>query len=178
MGAAAERGTVEQLVRPVVEAAGLELWDVSFEKEAGRMVLRVVVDRDGGIDLDTISSTSERVSRRLDLEAFSEDRPYSLEVSSPGLERPLREPRHFGRSVGQTVKVKTAVAVGGRKTHEGALVSADSSLSKTSRTQLPSTSISTRSHVRRPTCCTTASTSGWSFAKSRSPLGARPAAMP
>jgi ribosome maturation factor RimP len=126
VGAAAERGTVERLVRPVVEAAGLELWDVSFEKEAGRMVLRVVVDREGGIDLDTISSTSERVSRRLDLEAFSPDRPYSLEVSSPGLERPLREPRHFERSVGLPVKVKTAVPVGGRKTHEGALVSADS----------------------------------------------------
>ncbi len=74
MGAAAEREAVQQLVRPVVEAAGLELWDVSFEKEAGRMVLRVVVDRDGGIDLDTISSTSERVSRRLDLEGFSPDR--------------------------------------------------------------------------------------------------------
>jgi ribosome maturation factor RimP len=126
VGAAAERGTVEQLVRPVVEAAGLELWDVSFEKEAGRMVLRVVVDRDGGVDLDTISSTSERVSRRLDLEAFSEDRPYSLEVSSPGLERPLREPRHFERSVGQSVKVRTAAPVDGRRTHEGALVSADS----------------------------------------------------
>jgi ribosome maturation factor RimP len=126
VGAAAERGTVEQLVRPVVEAAGLELWDVSFEKEAGRMVLRVVVDRDGGVDLDTISSTSERVSRRLDLEEFSPDRPYSLEVSSPGLERPLRKPRHFERSVGQTVKVKTAVPLGGGRTHEGALVSADS----------------------------------------------------
>jgi ribosome maturation factor RimP len=126
VGAAAEREAVEQLVRPVVEAAGVELWDVSFGKEAGRMVLRVVVDRDGGIDLDTISSTSELLSRRLDLEGFSPDRPYALEVSSPGLERPLREPRHFERSIGQTVKVKTAAPVGGRTTHEGALVSADS----------------------------------------------------
>lgn len=126
MGAAAEREAVEQLVRPVVEAAGVELWDVSFGKEAGRMVLRVFVDRDGGIDLETISSTSERLSRRLDLEGFSPEEPYSLEVSSPGLERALREPRHFERSVGQTVKVKTAAPVGGRRTHEGALVSADS----------------------------------------------------
>jgi ribosome maturation factor RimP len=126
VGAAAEREAVEQLVRPVVEAAGVELWDVSFGKEAGRMVLRVFVDRDGGIDLETISSTSERLSRRLDLEGFSPEEPYSLEVSSPGLERVLREPRHFERSVGQTVKVKTAAPVGGRRTHEGALVSADS----------------------------------------------------
>ncbi len=116
---------VEDLVGPVVEASGLELWDVSFRKESGRMILRVTVDRDGGVDLETISQTSERLSRRLDLEGFSGDRPYSLEVSSPGLERTLREPRHFERSVGQQVKVKTAEPVGGRRVHEGALVSAD-----------------------------------------------------
>jgi ribosome maturation factor RimP len=119
------RGNAEELVRPVVEAAGLELWDVTFRKEAGRMVLRVLVDRDGGVDLDTLSQTSERLSRRLDLEGFAADAAYSLEVSSPGLERPLREPRHFERSVGQRVKVKTARPIEGRKVHEGALVSAD-----------------------------------------------------
>jgi ribosome maturation factor RimP len=119
------RGDVEGLIRPVVEASGLELWEVSFGKEAGRMVLRVTVDRDGGIDLDTISETSERLSRRLDLEGFSEERPYSLEVGSPGLERALREPWQYGRSVGQRVKVKTAAPVGGRQVHEGELVSAD-----------------------------------------------------
>jgi ribosome maturation factor RimP len=119
------RGNAEELVRPVVEAAGLELWDVTFRKEAGRMVLRVLVDRDGGVDLDALSETSERLSRRLDLEGFASDAAYSLEVSSPGLERPLREPRHFERSVGQRVKVKTARPIEGRKVHEGALVSAD-----------------------------------------------------
>ncbi|HYX79360.1 MAG TPA: ribosome maturation factor RimP [Actinomycetota bacterium] len=119
------RADVEGLVRPVVEASGLDLWEVSFGKEAGRMVLRVVVDREGGVDLDTISATSERLSRRLDLEGFSEDRPYALEVSSPGLERALREPRHFARSVGWQVRVKTRRPVEGRTVHEGALVSAD-----------------------------------------------------
>jgi ribosome maturation factor RimP len=119
------RGNVEELVRPVVEAGGLELWDVTYRKEAGRMVLRVLVDRDGGVDLDTISATSERLSRRLDLEGFSGDRAYSLEVSSPGLERALREPRHFGWSVGRRVKVKTTAPLGGGMVHEGALVSAD-----------------------------------------------------
>jgi ribosome maturation factor RimP len=125
LGAARERGTVEELVRPVVEAVGLSLWDVNLRKEAGRLVLRVTVDREGGVDLETIAETSERVSRRLDLEGYSEGRPYSLEVSSPGLERPLREPRHFERSVGQKVRVKTEAPVEGRKVHEGALVSAD-----------------------------------------------------
>jgi len=115
---------VETLVRPVVEAAGLELWDLTYRKEGGRMVLRVVVDREGGLDLGTISETSERLSRRLDLEDFG-NRRYSLEVSSPGLERPLKEPRHFRRSVGERVKVKTVEPVDGRKVFEGALVSAD-----------------------------------------------------
>jgi ribosome maturation factor RimP len=125
VGRRGERGSVEELVRPVVEASGLELWDVSFRKESGRMVLRVLVDRHGGVDLDTISATSERLSRRLDVEGFSEDRAYELEVSSPGVERRLREPRHFARSVGKRVRVRTAEPVGGSRVHEGALVSAD-----------------------------------------------------
>jgi ribosome maturation factor RimP len=114
----------EALVRPVVESAGLELWEVTFRKEAGRKVLRVTVDRDGGIDVDTISEMSERLSRRLDLEDFGRGR-YQLEVSSPGLERPLRQPRHFQRSLGEQVKVKTVEPVAGSKIHVGALVSAD-----------------------------------------------------
>ncbi|MEW6058540.1 MAG: ribosome maturation factor RimP [Actinomycetota bacterium] len=115
---------VEALVRPVVEAAGLEFWDVTYRKEGGRMVLRVTVDRQGGIDLDAISAASERISRRLDLEGFGESR-YQLEVSSPGLVRALRRPRHFQLSVGERVRVKTKESVRGSKTHEGALVSAD-----------------------------------------------------
>ncbi|MBI2238665.1 MAG: ribosome maturation factor RimP [Actinobacteria bacterium] len=115
---------VEALVRPVVESAGLELVEVTFRKEGGRRILRVTVDREGGVDLDTISQTSERVSRRLDLEGF-EPGPYSLEVSSPGIERPLRSPLDFERRVGERVKVKTAQPVGGSRTHAGALVSAD-----------------------------------------------------
>ena len=96
----------EELVRPVVEAAGLELVDVAFRRDSGRRVLRVTVDRPGGVDLDTISATSEKVSRRLDLEGFAPG-PYALELSSPGLERPLKEPGDFRRRVGVRVKVKT-----------------------------------------------------------------------
>jgi ribosome maturation factor RimP len=68
---------------------------------------------------------SERVSRRLDLEDFGKAR-YELEVSSPGVERPLRRPWQFQRSIGEKVKVKTVEPVNGIRTHEGALVSADS----------------------------------------------------
>jgi ribosome maturation factor RimP len=116
---------VEELVRPVVEADGLELWDLKYRTESGRRLLRVTVFRPGGVDLETISRTSERLSRRLDLEGFSDDRAYDLEVTSPGLERPLREPRHFERSVGEEVRVKTVAPVEGRSVLEGALVSAD-----------------------------------------------------
>ena len=115
---------VEALVGPVVESSGLEVWEVSFRGEGGRSVLRVAVDREGGVDLDSIAEVSERLSRRLDLEDFG-PKGYSLEVSSPGLERALRTPRHFERSVGERVKVKTAGPVEGRQVHEGALVSAD-----------------------------------------------------
>ena len=116
---------VEALVRPVVEAGGLEVWEVSFGREPGGRILRVMVDREGGVDLDTISAVSQRLSRRLDLEGFGQDGPYDLEVGSPGVERRLREPRHFERSVGELVKVKTVEPVDGRRVHEGALVSAD-----------------------------------------------------
>jgi ribosome maturation factor RimP len=122
---AKDAAEVEAIVRPVVEGAGLELWDVSFHGASGRSVLRVTVDREGGVDLDTIAETSERLSRRLDLEGFAGDRPYELEVSSPGVERRLREARHFVRSVGERVRVKTVEPLEGTKVHEGALVSAD-----------------------------------------------------
>jgi ribosome maturation factor RimP len=115
---------VEALVRPVVESSGLELVEVSFRKEGGRRILRVTVDREGGVDLDTISEASERLSRRLDLQGFASG-SYTLEVSSPGVERPLRSPHDFERRVGERVRVKTARPVDGSRTHTGTLVRAD-----------------------------------------------------
>jgi ribosome maturation factor RimP len=116
---------VEALVRPVVETAGLELWEVTFRREGGRRVLRVMVDREGGVDLDTLSEASERVSRRLDLEGFEPGGSYALEVTSPGVERLLRAPEHFRRSVGEQVKVRTREPVDGSRAHSATLVSAD-----------------------------------------------------
>jgi ribosome maturation factor RimP len=118
------RMEAETLIRPVVEAAGLELVDVAFRRESGTRVLRVVVDTDGGVDVDTLADIAEKVSRRLDVEGFAPG-PYALEVSSPGIERPLKRPRDFERRVGDTVRVKTTVPVGGRTSIVGALVSAD-----------------------------------------------------
>ena len=117
---------LEGLVRPAVEAVGLDLVEVSFHREQGRRVLRVFVDREGGVDLEAISQASERVSRRLDLEGFAPG-PYTLEVSSPGVERPLRGPLDFSRRVGEKVKVKTARPVEGTRSLTGTIVAAGTS---------------------------------------------------
>ena len=114
---------VESLVGPVIEGAGLELVEVSFHRGSGRGLLRVTVDRDGGVDLEAIAVASERISRRLDIEGYDPG-PYTLEVSSPGLERPLRRPEEFARRVGSKVKVKTARPVEGARNMTGTIVEA------------------------------------------------------
>jgi ribosome maturation factor RimP len=117
---------VEALLRPVVEAAGLELVEAAYNRERGRRILRVTVDRDepGGVDLDAIAEVSGRISRRLDLEDVASG-PYDLEVSSPGVERPLKRPKEFRRHTGEKVKVRSVAPVDGSKTHTGTLEEAD-----------------------------------------------------
>ncbi len=112
------------MVEPVVEAAGMELVEVTFRREQGGKVLRVLVDRDGGVDLEAISTISQRLSRRLDIEGFDPG-PYSLEVSSPGVERPLTRPHDFAKRVGTKVKVRTTEPIDGARTHTGTISSAD-----------------------------------------------------
>jgi ribosome maturation factor RimP len=115
---------LESMVEPVVKTAGMELVELTFRREGGGKILRVTVEREQGLDLDTISEISKRISRRLDAEGFDPG-PYSLEVSSPGVERPLRRPEDFAKRIGQRVKVKTSEPVEGSKVHVGALVGAD-----------------------------------------------------
>jgi ribosome maturation factor RimP len=87
-------------------------------------VLRVTIDREEGVDLDTIADVSERVSRRLDLEGFEPGWPYTLEVSSPGVERPLKAPHEFARRIGSRVRVKTARPIEGSRVLHGTIVDA------------------------------------------------------
>ncbi len=96
-------------VEPAVAAVGLELYDVEITGSGKARVLRVLVDRDGGIDLDGIAAATEAVSPVLDAPALAAaiPGPYALEVSSPGLERPLRTAAHFARAQGETISVKT-----------------------------------------------------------------------
>lgn len=108
------------LVEPLVVAEGLELVDVQL---AGGS-LQVFVDRPGGLDLEAISLLSRRISDVLDENDPVPGR-YVLEVSSPGLERPLRRPEHFRRFVGTPVSVKTKPGVEGERRHKGPLEEAD-----------------------------------------------------
>ena len=116
--------SVSDRVRDVVEAplatSGLELVDV---EHAGNL-LRVTVDRPGGVDLDTISDASRLVSDALDRTDVVPGR-YVLEVSSPGVERPLRTPEHFRRFVGSRVAVRTRPHTEDERRIEGELEAAD-----------------------------------------------------
>ena len=111
---------VRELVEPVLEAEGLELVDALLAGGA----LQIFVDRPGGIDLDAISAVTTTVSALLDEHDPIPGR-YTLEVSSPGLERPLRRPEHFRRFVGTTVAVKTRPGTDGERRARGLLEAAD-----------------------------------------------------
>lgn len=107
-------------LRPVIGAVGLELVDV--ELRSG--VLLVTVDREGGVDLDALTDANRAASAVLD-ELDPIPGRYSLEVSSPGVERRLRTPDHFARAVGETVSVKTRPQVAGDRRLQGRLMAAD-----------------------------------------------------
>jgi ribosome maturation factor RimP len=113
---------IRELAEPALASVGLELWDV----EALRDVLRILVDRPGGIDLDTLTLASGVLSPMLDEhpELAPEGR-YQLEVSSPGVERTLRTPDQYRRYVGTEITVKTTAPIEGARRLHGRLVAAD-----------------------------------------------------
>ncbi|MFP5352252.1 MAG: ribosome maturation factor RimP [Actinomycetota bacterium] len=121
-------GTLEE-VRDLAEAVArrrsLLLWDVEMGGQPGRSVVRVFVDAEGGVDIDTVAEVSEEISRGLDLKDPIGGR-YTLEVSSPGLERNLRLPKHFELSVGKRIVMKTKERLFGNSHRlEGVIGAAD-----------------------------------------------------
>jgi ribosome maturation factor RimP len=122
--AAAEH--VRELIEPIIdqmssEGQVTELYDVEFEGG----VLRVAVDREGGIDVDTIGEISRLISDALDRDDPIPDAKYLLEVTSPGVERKLRTPVHFQKQIGETVAVKFRAPIEGERRMQGKLVSVD-----------------------------------------------------
>src|SRR3954470_4920414 len=102
--AAVSRQRVRDVLEPVVTSARYDLEDISVTAAGRRSVVRVIVDRDGGIDLDAVAEISPVVSETLDADDVTGEMPYTLEVSSPGVDRPLTEPRHWRRAAGRLVR--------------------------------------------------------------------------
>ena len=96
---------VVSVLTPAVQSAGLELEDVEMRTVGRRLVVRVLVDSDHGVTLDEVAVASRAVSDALDTSDVLGDEPYTLEVSSPGVDRPLTLPRHWLRNVGRLVSV-------------------------------------------------------------------------
>jgi ribosome maturation factor RimP len=106
--AAVSRQRVRAAVEPAVTAAGFDLEDVEVVAAGRRSVVRVIVDHDGGIDLDAVAEVSRVVSETLDATDATGSSPYTLEVTSPGVDRPLTQPRHWRRATGRLVTVTVA----------------------------------------------------------------------
>jgi ribosome maturation factor RimP len=109
------------LIEPVVAAAGMDLETVRMTVAGKRRLLRIVVDSDHGVSLDDAADVSRDISVLLDASNALGDVPYTLEVSSPGVDRPLTEPRHWRRARGRLVRVK----VPGEGSVEGRVLAAD-----------------------------------------------------
>ena len=109
------------LIEPVVAAAGMDLESVRMTVAGKRRLLRIVVDSDHGVSLDDAAEVSRDISAVLDASNALGEVPYTLEVSSPGVDRPLTEPRHWRRARGRLVRVK----VTGEGSVEGRLLAAD-----------------------------------------------------
>jgi ribosome maturation factor RimP len=111
------------MIQPVVAAAGLDLESVRVTTAGKRRLLRVIVDGDEGVSLDETAEVSHEISALLDASNAMGEVPYTLEVSSPGVDRPLTEPRHWRRAVRRLVRVK----VGGEGAVQGRVLATDES---------------------------------------------------
>ena len=112
-----------ELAKPLAETQGVEIVDIELRREGSRggRVLRLYLDKDGGPNMDDLSQVSRELSALLDVHDIVEG-AYTLEVSSPGINRPLKLPEHFQRFVGKTVRVRTRDLVQGRRSFLGPLL--------------------------------------------------------
>ena len=112
---------VEEIALPIIEKHNFELVDVEYVKEGGDYFLRVYIDKEGGITLDDCQEVSMELSVELDKKDPIKDN-YYLEVSSPGLDRPLKKEKDFVRYAGRDVEVKLYKPIDGQKQFEGELL--------------------------------------------------------
>ena len=113
-------GRVEDIVRPFAEGLSLEIWDITFTKEGTDWYLRIFIDKEGGVSLDDCVDLTRAVTKPLD-EADPISQSYTLEVSSPGIERELKKDRHFEKYVGSPVMMRTIRPIDGVRDFNGTL---------------------------------------------------------
>ena len=118
-----ERRT-EELLAPIAQAGGYEVVDVEYVREGGNRYLRAYVDKPGGITVDDCEAVSRLLSDRLDEEDFIEE-SYILEVSSPGLGRPLKKEKDYVRNMGELVEIRTFRPIDKQKDFCGVLKAYD-----------------------------------------------------
>lgn len=111
---------VAVLIEPILEEMGIELVDVEYLSEGGRWILRIYVDREGGITLDDCVRVSREIEDVIEVRDFFRN-SYVLEVSSPGLNRPLKKEKDFLRAVGKKVSIRMAAPLEGRRRFQGEL---------------------------------------------------------
>lgn len=114
----------EELLLPIVEQYGIEIYDVEYVKEGSEWYLRAYIDKPGGVDIQDCEKVSRALSDVLDREDFMEE-SYILEVSSPGLGRALKKDKHLQKSLGEEVEIKTYKPVDGSREFSGILKAYD-----------------------------------------------------
>ena len=116
--------TVKELAEPIADSLGCWVWDVEFVKEGTRKILRITIDSEEGIDIDSCEKMHRAIDPVLDeVDPISE--PYYLEISSPGLERELKTPEHIEACEGWDVEVKLYAPIDGLKLFRGVLLSSE-----------------------------------------------------
>lgn len=111
------------LLEPVIASEGFEVLEIEYRREAPGWVLRIYIDQEDGVAVDDCARISHVVGDVLDV-AEVVNVPYHLEISSPGLDRPLRKVEHFRKHIGSIVKVRSAAPIEGRKKFKGRLTDA------------------------------------------------------
>ncbi|SRR2546422_452496 len=111
---------VRRMAREILEYAGMELVHLEMKREPGGHLVRLYIDKDGGVSLDDCSLISRQLSAQLDIVDPIEGR-YTLEVSSPGLDRPLFTDHDFARFAGRQIRLSTHVPLDGRRNFQGRL---------------------------------------------------------
>ncbi len=115
-------GRIRQLLGPILGSLGLSLWDMEFQKHGPQWLLRIYIDREtSGVTLNDCETVSRDLGAALDVEDII-PHAYTLEVSSPGLDRKLTKPEHFIRFAGSAIKVKTYQQINGQRVFHGKLI--------------------------------------------------------